>query len=74
MTSCPRHQGQATAALLERAYRMALALQSSVAAQGLEPAELEPQRFVQFALAQELVTMLDEARVMLLAQTGSPSA
>jgi hypothetical protein len=59
-----------TAALLERAYRMALMLQGRVCAGDLEVADVQVDAFEQFAVATELVAILDEARVALLEQSG----
>ena len=55
-----------TAALLERAYRMALVLQGRACAGDLEVADVHADAFEQFAVAAELVAILDEARVVLL--------
>jgi hypothetical protein len=62
-------QLEATAALLERAYRMALLLQEQCAP---GPAPAVEAGFAARALAAELVALLDEARVALLAAAHSP--
>jgi hypothetical protein len=59
-----------TAALLERAYRMALVLQGGICAGDLEANPVQASTFEQFAIANELVAILDEARVALLTQAG----
>ena len=59
-----------TAALLERAYRMALMLQGRAGAGDLEVAGVQADAFEQFAVVNELVATLDEARAALLEQSG----
>ena len=59
-----------TAALLERAYRMALALQGRICAGDVEAEYVQAGTFEEFAIANELVAILDEARVTLPAQAG----
>lgn len=56
---------EAAAALLERAYRMALLLQARCAAAAAAP-ETEDDRFERHVLAAELLAVLDEARAALL--------
>ena len=64
-----------TAALLERAYRIALVLQGRICAGEVEPDHGQTGAFEQFAIANELVSILDEARFSLFVQvratTGS---
>jgi hypothetical protein len=60
----PIAQREKTAALLERAYRMALVLQGRICAG--EVGVVQAHAFEQIAVATELVAMLDEARVALL--------
>jgi len=50
-----------TAALLERAYRMALALQGRICAGDVEAEYVQAGTFEEFAIANELVAILDEA-------------
>lgn len=56
-----------TAALLERAYRMALVLQGRVCAAGADVVDIPAHSFEQIAVVAELLAILDEARVSLLA-------
>jgi hypothetical protein len=62
-------QQERVAALLERAYRMALLLQGCVCAAGARTAEDPAHPFDQVAVAAELVAILDDARAALL-ETG----
>jgi hypothetical protein len=62
-------QQERAAALLERAYRMALLLQGRVCAAGAGTAEDPAHSFEQVAVAAELVAILDDARAALL-ETG----
>ena len=56
-----------TAALLERAYRLALVLHDRQAdAADAADGELDPRSFEQLALASELLALLDDARAGLL--------
>lgn len=59
------------AALLERAYRMALVLQGRACSGDVEAADVQAGAFEQFAVVMELVAILDEARVALLEQSGA---
>ena len=59
-----------TAALLERAYRMALVLQGRICAGDAESQDAPAGAFEDFVIARELVSILDEARVSLLGQSG----
>jgi hypothetical protein len=63
-------QQEKTAALLERAYRMALMLQGRVCAGNVDVTDDQARAFEQIAVATELVALLDEARVTLLEQAG----
>ena len=56
------------AALLERAYRMALVLQGQCGRAEIESLGISSEAFEPFAVASELVAVLDEARVALLGQ------
>ena len=64
-----------TAALLERAYRMALVLQGRIGAGEVETGHGQTGAFEQFVISNELVSILDEARFSLFVQvratTGS---
>lgn len=62
-------QREQVAALLERAYRMALVLQGRVCATAACTAEDPAHSFEQVAVAAELVAILDDARAALL-ETG----
>jgi hypothetical protein len=62
-------QREQVAALLERAYRMALLMQGRVCTAGAGTAEDPAHSFEQVAMAAELVAILDDARAALL-ETG----
>jgi hypothetical protein len=59
-------QREQVAALLERAYRMALLLQGHACAAGAGSAEDPAHSFEQVAMTAELVALLDDARAALL--------
>ncbi|MCM5681432.1 hypothetical protein M8A51_18040 [Schlegelella sp. S2-27] len=63
----PARQLETTAALLERAYRMALLLQERCMQ---EPGAAGEAGFAASALATEVVALLDDARVALLAEAA----
>jgi hypothetical protein len=60
-----------TAALLERAYRLALVMESCRRPADLEARDVATRKFEDFAVAKELVAILDEARISLLAKAGA---
>jgi hypothetical protein len=66
MDGRPGQREEEASALLERAYRMALILQSRLCAGELEATDIQAEAFEQFAIAKELVAVLDEARAALL--------
>ena len=55
-----------TAALLERAFRLALALNGHMGPRAAEDHAVPAGVFAEFVIARELVALLDEARVSLL--------
>lgn len=59
-----------TAALLERAYRLALVLQSRTSRGDGEVRDVPAGAFEEYVIAGELVAVLDEARVGLVEQSG----
>lgn len=63
---------EATAALLERAYRMALVLQGRLGDTPDEAVDVSPSAFEVFAVASELVAVLDEVRSALVVQAAQP--
>lgn len=66
MDGRPGLQEEEASALLERAYRMALVLESRLCAGDPETADIQAAAFEQFAIAKELVAVLDEVRAMLV--------
>lgn len=60
-----------TAALLERAYRLALVMEGRCIPAHIEACEVASREFEDFAVAKELVAILDEARISLLAKAGA---